>query len=151
MWNVGKIWLRFFTRTPIRIKYQNQEKIDDIINENVKGEVVSRLIRRLLTWKPRKRISFEEFLAEDIFIAEEEEEQKSFFTSILGHIKTVSSVHLLQSQVGLSEFDMSNAYAREIRFRCFLEYLEVDIYFEQLKNELHKEFYVGGEGQKANC
>ena len=71
MWNIGKVWLRFFTRAPIRIKYQKQEKIDEIVNEEVKNKVINKLILKLLTWKPKKRITFQQFLAEDIFISEE--------------------------------------------------------------------------------
>jgi hypothetical protein len=57
MWNIGKIWLRFFTRAPIRIKYMNQEKIDKIVDESVAKVEYNQLIKKLLTWKSKKRIS----------------------------------------------------------------------------------------------
>ena len=90
MWNVGKVWLRYFTRTPIRIKYQKQAAIDNIVNESVPVKKVNRLIKAMLTWNKKERMTFENFLSEDIFISEEEEEQISFYTSFLGHMKTMS-------------------------------------------------------------
>lgn len=68
MWNIGKIWLRFFTETPVRIKYDKQEKINKIIDEAVPFPKIKALIKRLLTWDRRLRMTFEEFLEDEFFI-----------------------------------------------------------------------------------
>lgn len=58
MWNIGKIWLRFFTDKQIKIKYQKQEKIDAIIDEFVHRRDINKLIKQLLCWEYKSRISF---------------------------------------------------------------------------------------------
>ena len=54
MWNIGKIWLRFFTRTPIIIKHQNQKLIDQIVNENVPVKEINKLIKMSQAPPPNK-------------------------------------------------------------------------------------------------
>ena len=58
MWNIGKIWLRFFTDKQIKIKYHKQEKIDAVIDECVSRKDLNKLIKQLLCWDYKKRISF---------------------------------------------------------------------------------------------
>lgn len=58
MWNIGKIWLRFFTRNTIRMKYDPTEKINKIITENVPDKNIMKLIMNLLNRNPRERIGF---------------------------------------------------------------------------------------------
>ena len=70
---------------------------------------------------------------------------------MLGHIKMMSNMTMMESQTRLHHLDVHNAYVKEIRYRCFLEYLDIDFYFEHLKNELLKEYNVGNDKQKAMC
>lgn len=72
VWNIGKIWLRFFTDVEIQIKYYNQEKINKIVDRNVFDIKINNLIKRLLTWHRKERITFEEFLEDNFFIKKED-------------------------------------------------------------------------------
>ena len=132
MWNIGKIWLRFFTKKEVKIKYHDQLKLNSIVDGNVQSQQIRYLIKRLLTWNRKERISFEEFLMDDFFI-KEQENQTSFYTSVLGHLKTISSMGIFLSK-DHHEIDSNNPFVKEIRYRCFLEYLDVDLYFVHVIN-----------------
>lgn len=62
MWTIGKVILRFFTDTSIRIRFDNQQSINRIIDEHVGSREIKALIKRLLVWNHDERISFEQYL-----------------------------------------------------------------------------------------
>ena len=68
MWNIGRIWLRFFTDTTLRIKYHDQIKINKLIDQSVPQADINGLLKKLLTWDKHQRISFETFLEDEMFV-----------------------------------------------------------------------------------
>lgn len=66
-------------------------------------------------------------------------------------MKTMSNMNMMESKNRLNRLDMQNSYVKEIRYRCFLEYLDIDAYFEHLRAEIFKEYHNGIDKQKANC
>jgi hypothetical protein len=58
MWNIGKIWIRFFTAEPIKIKLMGQAKIDKLIDQSVKDTSIAGMLKRLLCRDSSTRITF---------------------------------------------------------------------------------------------
>lgn len=65
------------------------------------------------------------------------------------HLKNVSGI--LGSRGGMSKFSQKNPYLRELNYRRFLEYLDVDGFLENVKSDLRKEYMTEDEGQKFIC
>ena len=96
------------------------------------------MLKKLLCWDGRNRVSFEDFLSTEFFMQEENTERSNFYSSVLGHLKTLSRVNIIESRARMTELETINPFIRQIRFRCFLEYLDIDFFLEHFKSELRK-------------
>lgn len=54
------------------------------------------------------------------------------------HLKNVSG--MMGSKAEMSKIQKKNSYLREITYRRFLEYLDVDIFLENVKRDILKEY-----------
>lgn len=48
MWNLGKVWLRFFTDQPVKIKHNTQKKVDRMIDTYVPSADIAQLLKKIL-------------------------------------------------------------------------------------------------------
>ena len=51
----------------------------------------------------------------------------------------------------MNMLDKLNPFVKEIHYRVFLEYLEVDSFFNHVMSEIRHEYGGGSPQQKANC
>lgn len=58
MWNLGKVWLRFFTDQPVRIKHNTQKKVDRVIDTCVPSADIARLLKKILVLDKSERMKF---------------------------------------------------------------------------------------------
>ncbi len=62
VWNIGKVWLRFFTSEPVKIKHNTQKKMDRLIDAVVPKPPIAALMKRLLCLDKNERVRFEDLL-----------------------------------------------------------------------------------------
>lgn len=58
MWNLGKVWLRFFTDQPVKIKHNTQKKVDRLIDTFVPSAEIARLLKKILVLDKTQRVKF---------------------------------------------------------------------------------------------
>ena len=58
MWNLGKVWLRFFTDQTVKIKHNTQKKVDRMIDTFVPSADIARLLKKILVLDKAERIKF---------------------------------------------------------------------------------------------
>jgi hypothetical protein len=46
---------------------------------------------------------------------------------------------------------IKNPFEMEMRYRHFMEYLDIDIFLENVKSEIKKEYYNEDDTQRATC
>jgi hypothetical protein len=148
VWNIGKAWLRFFTDQPVKIKHNTQKKVDRLIDAAVPQPAIATVMKRLLCLDKNERVKFEDLLQVEE-LSGGGEEQTKFYSSLMVHLKNVSGI--LGSHGGMSKFELKNPFHRELNYRRFLEYLDVDNFLENVKSDLRKEYMNEDEGQKFNC
>ena len=138
MWNLGRIWIRFFTPHWINIRKTHQEDIDRLIENKVPSREIQQAIMNLLHRDSNKRISFEDFLAleplqeeEDISkildgTAKEEQTNSSFsatrqlYSSLMLHLKNNYSSNSRGSNLGSrTEVLPASPFTRELYYRYF--------------------------------
>lgn len=64
------------------------------------------------------------------------------------HLKSVSS---MMSSKTKSISSIKNPFEMEMRYRHFMEYLDIDIFLENVKSEIKKEYYNEDDTQRATC
>jgi hypothetical protein len=62
------------------------------------------------------------------------------------HLRNISGI--LGSRGGMSKFSNKNHFLRELNYRRFMEYLEVDGLLENVKSDIRKEYNFEEESQK---
>ncbi len=75
-----------------------------------------------------------------------EVEQTRFYTSLMVHLRHVSTI--LGSQGGMSKFSQRSPYERELNYRRFLEYLDIDGFLENVRSDFRKEYMEEDPGSK---
>lgn len=101
MWNIGKVWLRFFTDQPVKIKHNTQKKVDKLIDASVPNSEIADILKRLLCLDKNDRIKFEGLLEVEQ-LGRGEEEKTKFYSSLMIHLKNISGI--LGSRGGMSKF-----------------------------------------------
>jgi hypothetical protein len=58
VWNIGKVWLRFFCDQPLKIKHNTQKKVDKLIDTAVPHPPTAALMKRILCLDKNDRMGF---------------------------------------------------------------------------------------------
>jgi hypothetical protein len=51
----------------------------------------------------------------------------------------------------MSKLASKNPYLQELRYRHFMEYLEIDVFLENIKSDIRRDYFTGEERQKTSC
>lgn len=76
-----------------------------------------------------------------------DEEQSKFYSSLLIHLRNMSGI--MGSKNGIANFQSTNPFIRQINYRRFTQYLDVDMFLQNVKSDIKKQYSSEDDGNKS--
>lgn len=76
-----------------------------------------------------------------------DEEQSKFYSSLLIHLRNMSGI--MGSKNGIANLQSTNPFIRQINYRRFTQYLDVDMFLQNVKSDIKKQYSSEDDGNKS--